>query len=86
MKNDEVIIAGQRNTTDGLWDIYLPNHSNAIPSTSSSDPKIITIITKDKTKTQLAQYLLATAFCLAMLTFKRAIENGKFSHGMILPD
>ena len=36
------------------------------------------IITKDKTKTQLAQYLLATAFSPALSTFKQAIDNGNF--------
>ena len=36
------------------------------------------IITKNKTKTELAQYLHATAFSPSISTLQRAIQNGNF--------
>ena len=50
-----------------------------IPTTAlPSSPKINYIITKDKSKSDLAQYMLATAFSPAISTLKTAVDNGNF--------
>ena len=36
------------------------------------------IITKDKTKTELARYLHGTTFCPSISTFTKAVRNGNF--------
>ena len=79
IKNNKIIIEGNRNVTDGLWDVKLPMHPTQLLHPRLPEHHSINyIITKDKTKTQLAQYLLATAFSPALSTFKHAIDNGNF--------
>ena len=78
IKNDEIIIVGHRNQTDGLWDIQLPMKNNQSSSTTSTLPKVNYIITKDKSKSDLAQYLLATAYSPAISTLDIAVSNGNF--------
>ena len=77
VKNNELVIEGTRNLTDGLWDIQLPSNKTNIVS-AQSDTKMNYIITKDKSKSDLAQYLLATAYSPAISTFEYAIANGNF--------
>ena len=61
---------GRRNWTDGLWDIELP----LPPPTQTYHA----IITKNQTKTELAQYLHACCFSPTPSTFLRAIRNSNF--------
>ena len=60
---------GHRNLDDGLWDI---------PIKKPLQHKALAIITKDKTKTELIQYLHGCCFIPTPRTFLRAIKNGKF--------
>ena len=78
VKDNDLIMHGPRNRTDNLWDIQLPAHQRdkiqAAPTTSCLNY----IITKDKTKSDLARYLHATAFSPRISTFSKAIRNGNF--------
>ena len=78
VKDNDLIMHGPRNRTDNLWDIQLPAHQRdkiqAAPTTSC----LSYIITKDKTKSDLARYLHATAFSPRISTFSKAIRNGNF--------
>ena len=65
-KNNQKIISGTRNRTDGLWDVPFPTEKNNY------------IITRDKSKTELAQFLHGCAFSPSVSTFQRAISNGNF--------
>jgi len=76
VKNNKLIVEGTRNYTDGLWDIKLP--SPTTNSVAQTIPKMNYIITKDKSKSELARYLLATAFSPAVSTFEHAVANGNF--------
>ena len=67
-KNKNLIIQGERNFEDGLWDIKLttPNY------------KINAIIRKDTTTYDLIHYLHACCFSPPISTFKKAIRKGNF--------
>ena len=65
-KNKKVIVTGNRNRNDGLWDIDLNNKTNHLNY----------MITKDKTKTELAQYLHAALFSPTITTLSKAIKRG----------
>ena len=67
-KNNELILAGKRNTTDGLWDIQLSTRPQQLSANA--------IIRRDKTKYELAQYLYACAYSPALSTFQIAIRKG----------
>jgi hypothetical protein len=71
IKNNKVIMQGTRNVTDGLWDIPIS------PSPSLQHRSNV-IITKDKTKTELIQYLHACCFSPSSSTFIKAVRNGNF--------
>jgi hypothetical protein len=71
IKNNKVIMQGTRNVTDGLWDI-------PINPTPSLQHRSNVIITKDKTKTELVQYLHACCFSPSSSTFIKAVRNGNF--------
>ena len=68
-KQDQVVLEGKRNYTDGLWDIALaptkPHKANAI-------------IRKDKTKYELAHYFHDTCFSPPVSTFEKAVKNGNY--------
>ena len=64
--------------TDGLWDIKLPSSETNIVSTQSNNVNMNYIITTDKSKLGLAQYLVATAYSPTISTFEYAIANGNF--------
>ena len=65
-KNNKILLSGNRNPIDQLYDIPFPNQ------------KMNYIITRDKSKTELAQFLHGCAFPPAILTFQTAINKGNF--------
>ena len=71
------ILTGPRNLTDGLWDLHIPA-TNCAASTSGTNHQANAIIRKDKTKTELAQYLHAAAGYPVMSTFSQVIKKGNF--------
>ena len=79
LKNNEIILRGNRNMTDNLWDISLPTkRENTMNWTTTPSKTMNYIITKDKIKMELTQYLHATAFSPSFSTLKKAIDNGNF--------
>ena len=68
LKNGEVILSGHRNSTDGLWDVPFNQYEN----------KINYIISRDKNKTELAQYFHGCAFSPVISTFQDCIRRGNF--------
>lgn len=78
-KNNNIILTGQRNHTDGLWDVPIPTTSSIIHNTSSTTSQNANIIIrKDKTKMELAQWLHASCGSPKETTFLQAIKNGNF--------
>jgi hypothetical protein len=69
IKDSQVVMQGHRNPDDGLWDI---------PIERPIRHKALAIITRDKTKTELIQYLHGCCFSPTPRTFLRAIKNGNF--------
>ena len=74
LKNEKVILKGKRNIRDNLYDINLLQNQVTKPVQN----KINYIIRRDKTSSDLAQYLFAAAFSPSLSTFTRAIRNGNF--------
>ena len=60
---------GHRNLDNGIWYIPIENPIRH---------KDLAIITRDKMKTELIQYLHGCCFSPTPRTFLRAIKNGKF--------
>jgi hypothetical protein len=71
-KNNQLIITGTRNQTDGLWDIPLTKDNPDLRQ------KLNVILIKNKTKQQLANYLHGCCFGPNKKTFIQAIRNGNF--------
>ena len=69
IKESKVVMQGHRNPNDGLWDI---------PIKKPSQHKALAIITKDKTKKELIQYLHGCCFSPNPRTVLPAIKNGNF--------
>ena len=67
-KNGILVIWGLRNWTDGLWDVTIPQRKDNMNM----------IIRKDKTKTELAEYLHKCAFSPSLSTLQHAIRKGHF--------
>ena len=67
-KNGQIVIKGIRNWTDGLWDVRVGDQKENVNM----------IIRRDKTKTDLAEYLHKCAFSPSLSTFQRAIRKGHF--------
>ena len=67
IKNGQNLLHGSRNNSDGLWD-YQPNKKK-------SEKVMNYIITKDKTKLDLASYYHASLFSPSISTFVKAINN-----------
>ena len=78
VKDNDLIMHGPRNRTDNLWDIQLPAYQRDSIQASPPTSCLNYIITKDKTKTDLARYLHGTAFSPRISTFSKAICNGNF--------
>ena len=69
LKDKTLILKGHRNKTDGLWDI---------PISRPVRYCALAIITRDKTKIELIQYIHGCCFSPTQRTFLKAIKNGKF--------
>ena len=67
LKGKTLILKGQRNKTYGPWDIYI-----SIPVRHCAT----SITTKEKTKTELIQYLHGCCFRPTPRAFMKAINNG----------
>ena len=65
-KQNELVLKGNRNKQDGLWDVPFPVL------------KANYIIQKDKSKHDLGQYLHGCAFSPVISTFQMAINKGNF--------
>ena len=72
-KDFKYILTGNRNSTDGLWDIPLtrPKHLTT--------QKLNVIIPKKQNLTSLLQYLYASLFSLTKTTLLQAIRNGNLA-------
>ena len=68
-KNGKYLFQGRRNTKDKLWD--WTQYKNSLPKNS-----INYIITRDKTKLELARYYHAALFSPAISTSTKAIKIG----------
>ena len=80
-KNNELILQGFRNNTDGLWDVLFPvlsSQTNNIIDDKTKRHSINYIIQSDKCKIDLAKYLHACCFSPCISTFTKAIQNGNF--------
>ena len=71
-KDKQLIITGERNLSDGLWDIPITKNNPTLRQ------HLNIIIVKDKTKQQLAAYLHACCFSPSLKTFIKAVKNGNF--------
>ena len=71
-KNGRFLFQGSRNKHDGLWDLQ---GSTQTPIR----PQVNYIISKDKTKMELARYYHATLFSPSLSTLSKAINNGNLS-------
>ena len=74
IKENKVILQGDRNQRDRLWDVILPSKSPKQTRPTTPERTCNYIITKDKSKTILAQYLHATVFSPPLSTLERAIK------------
>jgi hypothetical protein len=78
-KNQQCVLQGHRNITDGLWDIAIPTPSGAQPNIPLSPRQHLNaIIRRDLSKTQLVQYLHGCCGSPVLSTWKQAIKNGNF--------
>ena len=76
LKQNKITLQGNRNFSDGLWDVKLPTVPPPPPISDVMDMHYI--ITKNKSKTHLAQYLHATIFSPSITTFTKSITNENF--------
>ena len=66
VKSDNLVLEGNRNSRDGLYDVPFPKlHLNYI-------------VQKDKNKLELAQYLHGCAYSPAISTFQTCVNKGNF--------
>jgi hypothetical protein len=82
-KDGKVIIVGERNDTNGLWNIHLPPKAPLPaqpPASSSPNTRHTANGATRSTRTQqdLAAFLHGCAFSLVASTFHRAIRRGHF--------
>ena len=82
VKNNEVILKGNRNTTDRLWDITIPTIRNNTQASQPQHPPMIhqanIIIQRNQAKSQLAEFLHAACYAQTKSTFIKAIKNNHF--------
>ena len=69
LKGKRLILKGNGNNKDGLWDI---------PISITVRHHAIAIITKEKTNTELIQYLHGSCFSPTPRNFLKTIKNGNF--------
>ena len=72
VKDNKIILAGKRNTTDGLWDVDLT------PQTVTPNECANAIVQKKQSKQNLASYYHQSCFSPCIRTFTEAIKNGNF--------
>ena len=72
LKNNHIVLTGNRNKIDGLWDIPLNSAAPQQPE------KCNVIITKNKVKNDLISFLHACCFSPNISTFIKAVKNGNF--------
>jgi hypothetical protein len=77
-KNNNRILKGDRNPTDGLWDITLQISPPSSSTLSLTLHQSNAIIRKGRSKTSLVQYLHACCVSPVISTWKQAIKNGNF--------
>ena len=70
--NKKLILTGERNASDSLWDIPLTPPS--LPASSAND-----VVQMNQTKNELVQFLHSTCFSPAPSTFIKAIKNIQLS-------
>ena len=89
-KNNQEIMRGIRNPTNGLWDIPIPTRKFSPPSPTQKNiyntinlvtlyPSLAVIICKDTTKSSLTLYLHAACFSPVLSIWTTAINNNHFS-------
>ena len=71
-KNKKLLLQEKRNKKDGLWDVPLT------PTIKHRWGTVNLLVHKNKSKSELAQYLHACAGSLVISTFQKAINNGNF--------
>ena len=74
IKNNHVLLEGERNYTDRLCDIEKP----IIEMKNATKHYVNAIIRKDTSKKELADYLYECCFSPPLSIFKIAINNGNF--------
>jgi hypothetical protein len=83
-KQNTCVLLGTWNLNDGLWDIPVPTAPTAQPQSAPPTTQkwvsqsVNAIIRRDKTKTELAQFLHGCCGSPAITTWARAIKNGNF--------
>ena len=70
IKNGEVVLVGQRNQRDKLWDVQL--------NKETEHENLHYIVLKDQSKRDLAEFLHACAFSPAISTLQVAVNKGNF--------
>ena len=73
-KNNKVVLSGDRNLQDGLWDIKLP----VIHLPKPSKQLLNAIIRKGSSKKYIADYIYKNCFSPPMSTFSKALQRGHF--------
>jgi hypothetical protein len=68
----QLILTGERNDQDGLWDIDMN-------TTNRQEQTVNAILRLDQTKSELAQYLYSACFSPTPSTFIQAINKGHFT-------
>ena len=68
IKDKNLLLQGDRNTQDGLWDVLLPHQQD----------KVCAVLRMDQTKNDLAKFLHACCFSPTKSTFTMAIKKGNF--------
>ena len=76
-KNNNIILTGYRNKTDGLWDVPI-SQTPVLRNNTSKIQRANIIIRKDKAKMELAQWLHASCGSPVASTFITSIKNGNF--------
>ena len=78
LKQGQLIIHDNQHKSDGLWDVKLPSTNTSYPWHHYHNTMRSTyyIITKDKTKNDLAQYLHGATFSPRISIFTKIINNG----------
>ena len=79
-RSKDLVLTGQRNQNDGLWDVNLSSLKSAPPVSLPmyTTASLNAVLRYDKTKSELAAYLHAAAGYPTKSSFITAIKNGNF--------